>query len=228
VNPAQCLVVAKAPVPGLAKTRLGSVIGMAAAAEVAAAALLDTLAASEDAFGHRRCHMALTGDLTRAVRGPEITERLRGWSVFDQVGDSFAERLVAAHGAVGRRTGAPTVQIGMDTPQVTSSQLRQVAATLDDHAAVLGPAPDGGWWVLALRHPEDARVLAAVPTSTPETASRTRDALRHRGLAVGTTVGLRDVDTVEDARAVAREIPHSRFAAAWALADVTRVGVAAP
>jgi uncharacterized protein len=223
VNPAHCLVVAKAPVPGLAKTRLGAVVGMSAAAEVAAAALLDTLAAGEDAFAPGRRHVALTGDLARAARGPEIAERLRAWAVFDQVGGSFAGRLVAAHGEVGRRTGAPTVQIGMDTPQVTGPQLRQVATSLEDHAAVLGPAPDGGWWVLALRHPTDAAALGTVPTSTPETASLTRDALWARGLTVGTAPGLRDVDTVEDARVVAREFPRGRFAAAWGLVDVTSV-----
>jgi glycosyltransferase A (GT-A) superfamily protein (DUF2064 family) len=228
MTPAQCLVVAKAPVPGLAKTRLGDVIGMAAAAEVAAAALLDTLAAGEDAFGPGRRHVALTGDLTRAVRGPEVATRLRGWSVFDQVGGSLAERLVAAHAEVGRRTGAATVQIGMDTPQVTGRRLQEVAAALDDHPAVLGPAPDGGWWVLALRNPADAQALAEVPTSTHETAARTIDALRRRGLAVDVVAGLRDVDTVDDARAVAREVPRSRFAASWSRVAESSARVSAP
>ena len=82
---------------------------------------------------------------------------------------------------------------------------------------MLGPADDGGWWVLALRDPAEARVLATVPTSTPETGERTREALRQRGLTVGAAPCLRDVDTAFDAAAVAAEAPGSRFAEAWSL-----------
>ena len=210
-----CLVVAKAPVAGRAKTRLGAEVGMAAAADLAAAALLDTLDACRATFGPERTHVALTGTLTRAARGREIAAQLRGWSVFAQVGDTFADRLAAAHAEVGRRTGAPTVQIGMDTPQVTEALLRAVAAGLDEHDAVLGDAPDGGWWVLALRDPADAVALRDVPTSTPYTGARTREALQGRGLGVGDAPPLRDVDTVADARAVAAAAPGTRFAAAW-------------
>jgi glycosyltransferase A (GT-A) superfamily protein (DUF2064 family) len=212
----QCLVVAKAPVPGLAKTRLGAEIGMDAAADLAAAALLDTLEACERAFPRDRRHVALTGTLAGAARGPEIADRLGGWKVFDQVGDAFPTRLAAAHAEVRRRTGGATMQIGMDTPQVTEDLLGQVVAGLDDHHAVLGTAPDGGWWALALREPRDAAVLAGVPMSSSETADRTREALLDRGLDVGDAPALRDVDTVEDARAVAAVAPDGRFAAAWA------------
>jgi glycosyltransferase A (GT-A) superfamily protein (DUF2064 family) len=192
---------------------------MAQSAEAAAAALLDTMAAGRASFppGHR--HVALTGHLSDAARGPEVAEALEGWSVFDQIEGSFAGRLAAAHAEVGRRTDAPTVQIGMDTPQVTADLLREVARGLVDHPALLGTAPDGGWWVLALRDPAHAEALTNVPTSTAQTASRTREALQQRGLVVGTAPSLRDVDTVEDARAVAAEAPRSTFAKAWSRLD---------
>jgi glycosyltransferase A (GT-A) superfamily protein (DUF2064 family) len=213
---AHVLVVAKAPVPGLAKTRLGAEVGLPAAADLAAAALLDTLAACADAFPSGERHVALTGDLRNASRGGEIARALSGWSVFEQVGAEFADRLVAAHAEVGRRTSAPVVQIGMDTPQVTGDLLRHVASALDGADAVLGDAADGGWWVLALRDATDAAGLAGVPTSTPTTGARTREALRQRGLVVGNAPVLRDVDTVDDARAVAADAPATRFAHAWA------------
>jgi glycosyltransferase A (GT-A) superfamily protein (DUF2064 family) len=219
MNDAHCLVVAKAPVPGLAKTRLGAEVGLTAAADVAAAALLDTLDACRSAFGPGRVHVALTGDLRYAARGREIAAQLSEWSVFEQTGDSFADRLVNAHAEVARRTGAPTVQVGMDTPQVSEALLRAVVAGLDDHDAVLGDAEDGGWWVLALRDPYDAAPLREVPTSTSATGRWTREALRGRGLGVGEAPRLRDVDTVADARAVAALAPRSRFATAWSRAD---------
>lgn len=220
---AHCLLVAKAPVPGLAKTRLGERTDMDAAADIAAAALLDTLAVAAEAFPARHRFVALTGSVAEAARSREIDTALSGWTVFEQVGDSFAERLTRAHAEVARRAAGPVVQIGMDTPQVTGGQLLEAAHGLEDHDAVLGLAEDGGWWVLCLRDPADAAVLATVAASTPATGADTRRALETRGLSVTTTLTLRDVDEVADAEAVAEVAPHTRFAAAWSAA-AERVG----
>ncbi len=210
---ASVLVVAKAPEAGRVKTRLGAEIGMERAADVAAAALLDTLAAATAAVGARHCHVSLDGELDRAVRGPELREALAGWSVHPQRGDGFGARLADAHG----RIAGPVVQVGMDTPHLTADLLLAAAAGLDEHDAVLGPAEDGGWWVLALRDPAHAAALRDVPMSTPTTGADTRAALVGAGLDVGTTSTLRDVDELADADAVARLVPGSRFAEAWGL-----------
>jgi glycosyltransferase A (GT-A) superfamily protein (DUF2064 family) len=214
------LVVAKAPVAGRVKTRLGSVIGSDAAADIAAASLLDTLDSASAAVGARHCHLALAGDLDDAVRGREIAGRLEGWTITPQVGNDFAARLVVAHLDAGP---GPVAQIGMDTPQVTPTDLAGVITALAGHDAVLGPADDGGWWVLGRNDPQAARALAGVAMSEPTTYADTRAALEARGLRVGTTRSLRDVDTVDDAEAVAAVTPDSRFADAWrAVAGVAR------
>ena len=210
----RALVVAKAPVAGRVKTRLGADVGMAYAAELAAAALLDSLDACAKAFGPDRCWLSLSGDLAGAVRGDELTAAVRGWTVVPQRGEDFGERLVNAHLDAGAVDGA-VVQIGMDTPQVTAAHLADVADGLDRHDAVLGDAPDGGWWVLGLRRPGVATALRGVPMSTPRTGADTRAALEAAGLAVGSTTRLTDVDTVADGDAVAALAPHGRFAAAW-------------
>ena len=85
------LVVAKAPVPGLAKTRVAATVGDAAAAELAAAALLDTLE-TVAALGWPVV-VAMTGDLGEAVRVDEITRALSGVRVVPQRGDGLGERL---------------------------------------------------------------------------------------------------------------------------------------
>jgi glycosyltransferase A (GT-A) superfamily protein (DUF2064 family) len=208
---AHLLVVAKAPEPGRVKTRLAADIGDVAAAEVAAAALLDTMAACVAAVGAQHCHLALAGDLDRAVDGAAIKRALAGWTVRPQRGDLFADRLVHAHADVP----GPVVQVGMDTPQVTPAQLRAAAAALADHDAALGPADDGGWWVLALRDPDAAEALADVPMSTVSTFDDTRAALEARGLQVTAVDRLRDVDTSADAGAVWAAAPRTRFAAVW-------------
>ncbi len=217
------LVMAKAPVAGRVKTRLGKDIGMGPAARVAAAALLDTLDACTVAFGAGHCHLALDGDLSTAVDGGLIHLALAGWSVTGQRGAGFADRLVNAHADLAAASRGPVIQIGMDTPQVTPRMLAAVAAALGGDGegdgafdAVLGPAPDGGWWVLALRDAADAAPLAAIAMSTPTTWADTRSALTSSGLRVSDTASLRDVDTVGDAVRVAHEAPDSRFARAWA------------
>jgi uncharacterized protein len=211
MRPAQCLVVAKAPVPGEAKTRLAADLGPDVAADLAAASLLDTLDACREAFPAERCHLALTGALGRATRGGEIADTLSGWRVFEQQGDDFAARLVHAHAQVP----GPVVQIGMDTPQATGRQLTAVVDALEHHEAVLGPADDGGWWVLGLRDPADAVALTGVPTSTEQTGALTLAALADRGLAVCETAPLRDLDTAADGGVVAAAAPGGRFATAW-------------
>ncbi|UXA18698.1 DUF2064 domain-containing protein [Mycobacterium sp. SMC-4] len=213
--PTTVLVVAKAPVPGLAKTRLAASIGDAAAADVAAAALLDTLDAVAAAPVSARV-VAMTGDLQRACRSEEIRQRLKSFAVVAQRGTDFAERLVCAHADAAAAAGEhPIVQIGMDTPQVSSELIAGCAAGLGDAQAVLGMAADGGWWVLGVRSAVMAECLRPVPMSQPDTGALTLEALRNKGYGVALVEELADVDTVADVEGVRRCCaPDSRFAAA--------------
>jgi rSAM/selenodomain-associated transferase 1 len=206
------LVVAKAPVPGLAKTRLAATVGDQAAADIAAAALLDTLDAVAATPVAARV-VAMTGDLDRASRADEIRQRLAGFTVIEQRGDGFAERLVAAHADAAAAAGErPVLQIGMDTPQVTPELLSLCVQTLLDAPAVLGLARDGGWWVLGVRSAVTAQCLRDVPMSTSETGALTLAALQRTGIHPQLLPELHDVDTVEDVDAVRAACPPgSRF-----------------
>jgi uncharacterized protein len=216
------LVLAKAPVPGLAKTRLSPPATPGQAAAIAAAALLDTLDAVLAVPG--ACPVvAHTGRLEHAVRRSELVNALDRTVQFSQRGTGLGERIAAAHAEVARRLpGLPVLQIGMDTPQAGPELLGAALAELHRPGgpdALLGPAADGGWWALGLRDPWRAALVAGVPTSRADTGARTLDALRGAGLRVAVLPELRDVDTVEDARSVAgHPDAGSRFAA-----EVTRV-----
>jgi len=211
VKPVAVLVVAKAPVPGLAKTRLAADVGAEAAAAIAAAALLDTLDAVADAAVAARV-VALTGDLERACCGSEIRDRLNECIVIPQRGGDFAERLAHAHADAATATGLPVVQIGMDTPQVTAALLDVCGSALSDADAVLGMARDGGWWVLGVRDSGTAACLADVEMSTSDTGAKTLAALRATGATVALVAELADVDTVDDVDEVRRAcLPDSRF-----------------
>lgn len=207
------LVVAKAPVPGLAKTRVAADIGDAAAARLAAAALLDTLH-TVLAVGAERdwpVVVAMTGDLDRAALGDEIADVLSLATVVPQRGDGLDQRLAHAHADASAATGtAGVVQVGMDTPQLTPDDYVVAGQAVLAGERVLGPADDGGWWLLGLPDATAATALVGVPMSTDRTADATAAAL-------DVTTRLRterDMDTWADAQLVAADAPASRLASA--------------
>ena len=201
--------------PGQAKTRLATSVGDQAAADIAAAALLDTLDAVAAAPVLARV-VALTGYLDQASRGSEIRCALRDFMVVEQRGKDFAARLANAHIDAAAVAGArPVLQIGMDTPQVTADLITDCAHALIASDAVLGMARDGGWWVLGVTDAAMADCLRTVPMSRADTGSVTLTALRDTGINVGLVAELADVDTVEDVDAVRRACAlDSRFARA--------------
>ncbi len=208
------LVLAKAPVPGHVKTRLAASVGVDRAADLAAAALLDTMDLVEETFPDVHRSVALAGDLALAARSEEIRSRLEFWTVLVQRGTTFAERIVHAHADLHAMTGSGVVQIGMDTPHLPPALLRAAADGLATHDGVLGLAEDGGWWVLALTDPRHARLLRDVPTSGSDTGRRTMTALSG-SVTMATAPTTYDVDTAFDAERAAGDAPGSRFAAAW-------------
>jgi uncharacterized protein len=208
--PVTLLVVAKAPEPGRAKTRLAAIVGDRVAAEIAAAALLDTLDAVAAAPVAARV-VALSGDLEAAAGAADIRRRLESFTVIGQRGYDFADRLANAHADAA--DGHPVLQIGMDTPQVTDELLASCARGLLQSQAVLGLACDGGWWVLGLQTPVAAECLRSVPMSQPDTGELTLKALRDSGIDVYPVEVLSDFDVVDDVAAVREACdPASRFA----------------
>lgn len=221
---AALLMLAKAPEPGLVKTRLCPPATPEQAADIAAAALLDTLDALRAVPGGHPV-VALTGCLSRAARGAELAAALRTIPTPTQRGDGLGERIAAAHAdTAALLPGLPTLQLGMDTPQVDGPLLVDCLDRLRRGRvdAVLGPATDGGWWALGLRDPRAAAVLADVPMSRDDTGERTAAALRAAGLRVAALPALTDVDTAADALAVALDAPATRFAAAVSVLPVLR------
>jgi glycosyltransferase A (GT-A) superfamily protein (DUF2064 family) len=213
VIPVTALIVAKAPVPGLAKTRLAAALGDRVAAGIAAAALLDTLDAVADTPLAAKV-VAMTGDLASACQSEAIRERLSGFTVVEQRGDSFADRLANAHADAASAAGPmPVLQIGMDTPQVTAELLTRCARALLGAHAVVGPARDGGWWLLGVADAATAECLRLVPMSRPDTGALTYAALLQTGSPVTVLEELADVDTVADISVVRADCqPSGRFA----------------
>jgi glycosyltransferase A (GT-A) superfamily protein (DUF2064 family) len=196
------IVFAKEPVPGRVKTRLTPPYSPEEAAELAEAALRDTLEVVLDTPA--RPVLALEGSAGSWLP--------TGFEVRPQCEGGMAERLAFAFGACE----GPALLIGMDTPQITASLLAPVlsADAWRDCDAWFGPAADGGFWALGLAEP-DPELLRGVDMSTDTTGARQRQRLIDADLTVRDLPVLRDVDTPDDARAVAAAAPDGRFAAAF-------------
>ena len=191
-------VIAKAPAAGRSKTRLCPPCTPEQAATLAAAALTDTLAAIEATPASRRVVV---------LDGSPGAWLVRGFEVIPQRGVGLAERLEAAFADLG----GPALVVGMDTPQLNPRLLSDALRRIARADAVLGPALDGGYWAIGLRHAGDG-VFAGVPMSDPETCAVQRARLRALGLKTDELPALRDVDDIADGRAVAALAPRSRFA----------------
>jgi rSAM/selenodomain-associated transferase 1 len=196
------MVIAKEPLPGRAKTRLTPPCTPHEAAALAEAALLDTLEVVGRTPARRRV-LVFDGDAERFADS--------GFEVIPQRGAGLGERLAAAFEDVAE----PALLVGMDTPQLTSELLLDGIAALAQPGvdAVLGPTLDGGYWSIGL-----ARLAIGafdgVPMSSSSTWRKQLAQLQGLGLHVHDQPPLRDVDTIDDARVVARQAPGSRFARA--------------
>ncbi len=198
--------IAKAPVPGRVKTRLCPPCTPAQAAGLAQASLEDTLDAAARSTRAGRRVVVLDGE-----PGCWLPD---GFEVIAQRGDGLEERLAAAFADVGE----PAFLVGMDTPQLTPELLDAGLEAVTEGDSVFGAALDGGYWAIGLRTP-DAAVFADVPMSSSRTGAVQRARLALLGLHPAILTPLRDVDTFEDALAVAAAAPETRFAAA--VAEIT-------
>jgi len=194
---AQIVVIAKQPLAGRSKTRLCPRLTSQQAANVARAALLDTLSAVLDVPVRRRV-VVLEGSPDNLVPP--------SFDVIAQRGAGLDERLAAAYDDTFASRSLPTLLIGMDTPQVTASQLESATSALLQHDGVLGLAEDGGWWAIGLAAP-DPQVFLGVAMSADDTGALQVARLKERGMVPFMLPVLRDIDRVDDLVAVAAGMP---------------------
>jgi rSAM/selenodomain-associated transferase 1 len=177
----------KEPKPGRVKTRLGRDIGLTTAAwwfrhqTRRLIRRLDDprwdliLAVSPDREGLQS--RIWPGHITRLPQGP------------GNLGDRMARML--------RSTTGPTLVIGADIPAITKSHITRAFRTLNQNASVLGPAPDGGYWLVGLKHPARApqTLFQNVRWST---CHALQDTARTLPNPTALTATLQDVDTSAD------------------------------
>lgn len=192
-----CLVVfVKEPRPGSVKTRLAAAIGDEDAAAVYRAMAEGVVAAT----------VPEAGDYERLVfyDPPDAGERMRAWLPAGRLrrqgaGDVGARMADAFARCFARGAGRVAI-VGSDAPGVGSAEAREAFAALAAHDVVLGPARDGGYWLVGLRAPQPA-LFAGIAWSTASVLDETLARAAAAGLSVARLGLRRDVDTLEDLRA---------------------------
>ena len=189
----QVAVLAKAPVAGLAKTRLIPALGPRGAARLQRQFIRRTL---QTAAAARLGPVTLWCAPHAEHRFFRALHRTMGVDCQVQPGGDLGERMDAAfrlHCAQG-----PLLLIGTDCPALSPEQLRQAAQALcDGHDAVFGPAEDGGYVLVGLRSPQPA-LFSGMTWSTPAVMAETRARACAQGLRVVELETLWDVDVPAD------------------------------
>ena len=188
---------ARWPAPGRCKRRLARELGAARAAQIQARLTDHTLAAAREA---------------RQVHGLELVLAVEG------LGSRAAKRWGQAHGAdravlqgrgalglrmqrqfqrAAREGSSQVVLIGSDLPELEASDLSAAFTSLGHRQGVLGPAQDGGYWLIGLRRPEP-ELLAGIAWGSAQVLEQTLAAMARRGLEPELLTRRGDLDWARD------------------------------
>lgn len=178
----------KEPRAGLVKTRLGRGVGVVRATSFYRNSM-QSLVARLASQSQWRTYLAVAPDA----------------SVYNSVWPEDVPRFAQGSGDLGQRMqrimdglpAGPVVIVGTDCPGLMPHHIRQAFRALGDHDAVLGPASDGGYWLIGLkRRPSAPQAFTAVRWSGPDALCDTLGNLKSHRVAMLHTMD--DVDVAED------------------------------
>jgi uncharacterized protein len=191
-TPFQCrlVVMVKVAHMGRVKTRLARQVGGTEAVRFYRHTVQAVLGrVGRDRRWHTQLSVAPDSGITNSFWPRNIDRRRQG------LGD-LGQRMPRIMDEAGP---GPLIIIGTDIPAIRASHIAQAFTLLKSHDAVLGPTPDGGYWLVGLRRcPRIVKPFEGVRWSTAHTLDDTAANLKH--LRLGTTATLSDVDDRADLR----------------------------
>jgi rSAM/selenodomain-associated transferase 1 len=185
-------VFAKAPDPGRVKTRLSPALRPDEAADLYRALLLDTIEVVESAGA--RLFVAFTPPTSRRPLERLLGSRRR---LLPQPPGDLGARLEGVLERLQAEAGPRAIVVGSDCPGLTPERLREAWDALGSKPVVVGPARDGGFYLLGLSAPQPG-LLRGIPWSTGGVLDATRGRAHARGLAIHELPPERDLDTPDD------------------------------
>jgi rSAM/selenodomain-associated transferase 1 len=197
------VIFAKAPIPGQVKTRLCPPLTSDEAATLHGSFVLDTLERTKTAAEKLKLpidrYLACAPSVTHVFF--KIMEERQGVKLIDQIGDDLGARMNQAFTTLFAQGYRQVLLMGTDVPTLPFGYLKQAVALLDDHDLVLGPAYDGGYYLIGLTRP-NPELFVDMPWSTNQVLGRTREKAVGLGLTTALLESWRDVDTVADLQAL--------------------------
>jgi rSAM/selenodomain-associated transferase 1 len=189
-----CVVVyGREPVAGRVKTRLAASIGDEAAAALYRLLLARSIQQVIQSGFH--AILALSDEPSASWRAPVgMVQEL-------QSGDDLGERLRNTFERRFSEGWSTVIVVGSDCAEMTADHIRSAATTLEGCDVVVGPAEDGGYWLIGQRAP-GTDLFTGIPWSSHTTMEATRNRLRETGVSWSEVEPLSDVDTIDDLRRV--------------------------
>lgn len=203
---AALVIFAKAPIPGEVKTRLCPPLTPDEAATLHGSFVLDMLERTTLAVAtlplpfHRYLACAPSSALTFF----KVMEERQGVRLLDQVGEDLGQRMHRTFVDLFAKGYKQVIIVGTDVPTLPLSVYQEAFTILGRSDMVLGPALDGGYYLIGLTQPAET-LFAGVPWSTDQVLAATQQQAKTLGLSVGLTTPWRDVDTIADLQSLITE-----------------------
>jgi len=205
------VVMARYPEAGKTKTRLARTIGQTQATQLYQAFLTDI--ASRFADQDCSLHWAYTPAHVdyQSFVATLVPHRAQHIHSFPQQGADLGERLLHAFQWTQQQGFQRTILISSDSPQISQDIINDAKAALEFADVVLGPADDGGYYLIAMRKPYD--VFSNIPMSTPVVAQMTIEAAQRQNLKVHLLDSLFDIDELPDLQRLAQLLASNHMLA---------------
>jgi rSAM/selenodomain-associated transferase 1 len=193
------VIFAKAPIPGQVKTRLCPPLTPDEAATLHGSFVIDTLERTRAAVAQLRLpfdrYLACAPSSTLAFF--KIMEERHTVRLLDQEGDDLGARMLRIFETLFFRGYRRVVIVGTDVPTLPLDRYQQALELLNRFDVVLGPAPDGGYYLIGLPTavPE---LFHDIPWSTDRVLPLTKEKAAALSLSIGELPQWRDVDTLDD------------------------------
>jgi len=205
----------RVPVPGAVKTRLVPPLTPDGSAKLYLAFLHDLTARLQ------RTRLRPTVFVSGGSPADLAPVLPRGWPVAEQRGEALGERLAAAFETLLQSPGARAVIIGSDSPDLPLTHVKRAFRLLKHRDVVLGPALDGGYYLVGLRAIAPA-LFRDIPWGSAAVFARTVDAVHKAGLSLALTPPWYDVDDAASLAMLKSLCDARRVAAGERLVHVER------
>lgn len=197
------VIFAKAPIPGQVKTRLCSALTEDEAATLHGSFVLDTLERAKAAVNKftRPVDRFLACAPSSAHVFFRIMEARHGVTLLDQQGDDLGDRMTHAFDTLFARGYRQVCLVGTDVPSLPLTHYRDAFESLTRHDLILGPATDGGYYLIGMTMPQPD-LFADIPWSTDQVMALTQQKAATAGLKTALLPVWNDVDTPDDLQAL--------------------------